>query len=346
MKRSIKTQPWSHYTRWTPERDAELRQLYPEVGATEAARRLGATRNAVKSRVLVLGIRGTFNRPRFWSPEKDAVLRERYKVGAVRALAADLGCSESAIKQRAIKLGLRSGRNYTEHELSTVAALYLTKTLREIAEILWGNADRWQRVFKIAERLKLRKWPSWPAAVLERFRALHARGLSDRQITERMRDVVHPGERGLNQVRSMRKRLSIPPNADPESGRRGSRKQMATMGLDHPTQLRAHAHRRFAAQYGLPEELRPRQVQIILCLISGPLTTAEIMRRCDMRSMTLNRRRLHGTPIPGGTTTYLSDLAERGLATWIATTQGPKNSRQWMLTGYAMELLGQQGVAS
>lgn len=336
--------PWSLYTRWTPERDARLRQLYPAVGATEAARQLGATRAAVRSRVIALGIRGDYKRPRFWTADKDAVLRARYKFGAVKALAAELGCSASAIKQRARKLGLSSGRSYSREEVATVGRLWGTSTALEIAELLYGDPERWKRVWCIAARyLGLRKWPSWPAEVIERFRRLHAEGLCDRVIAKRMADVVHRGDRGRDQIKQLRQRFGLELNKDHEHRRRGVRRHLRTLGLDNPADLRSRAHRQYAERYGLPADLAVRQVQILLTLTSGPMALPEIQEHCGIKSMMLNRRKVNGVPVPGKTGTYISNLVERGLICWVATGHIRGGRRRYMLTAQAMDILAAAG---
>src|SRR5947209_4433806 len=125
--------------------------------------------------------------------------------------AVERGKTPSAIKQLATRLGLDSGRYYTPEELQVVRELYKSHSAGAIAERLYGDARRLNRVRKIAETLGLFKWPRWPAEVLERVRACHAEGLHDRQIAERMADVFAAGAKGRLAVKEIRKcRLKLP----------------------------------------------------------------------------------------------------------------------------------------
>ena len=44
---------------WTPERDAQLRELYPVMSATQVSRRIGCSATAVYDRAKALGVRKT-----------------------------------------------------------------------------------------------------------------------------------------------------------------------------------------------------------------------------------------------------------------------------------------------
>lgn len=44
---------------WTPERDVQLRELYPRMSATQVSRRIGCSATAVYDRARALGIRKT-----------------------------------------------------------------------------------------------------------------------------------------------------------------------------------------------------------------------------------------------------------------------------------------------
>jgi hypothetical protein len=52
----------------------------------------------------------------------------------------------------------------------------------------------------------------WPAAVVDRVRALHAEGLGDGEIARHMPDVLHAGDNGRQQVRGIRVSLGLSAN--------------------------------------------------------------------------------------------------------------------------------------
>lgn len=248
-----------------------------------------------------------------WTEDQMALLAEQWGEVPAREVAARLGRSYQAVKQKAMKLGLDAGRSHTPEEVETVRALYRTHTAVEIAEQLYGTVERVNRVLKIVEKLGLRKWRYWSPEVLQRVRALHAEGLLDIQIAREMPDVFAPGDSGRLQVRNIRLRL----------------------GLTIPNDLRKRAHRRFAARYGLSEDLKPVQVKIVLALLRGPLTLPEIKAALGVRPES-------GLALNGANTTYQADLCRRGLVVRTPTgiggsTPGPRF--RYLLTVACLDLL-------
>lgn len=99
MKRR-KNKTW---TRWTPERDARFRELYPVLGARGTAQALGCTTNAVWVRRNKLGVR----RRRSWTNERLAYLRENYGTMPTDIIAKTLGVSQASVHIAANRHGIR-----------------------------------------------------------------------------------------------------------------------------------------------------------------------------------------------------------------------------------------------
>lgn len=274
-----------------------------------------------------------------WTEGEVVLLRDRYGEIPTRELAAVLGRSCLATKQKAMKLGLSAHRSHTEEELRAVRDLYPTHPASEIAERLYGAAGRTNRVVGIVGRLGLRKWRRWPPEVLDRVRALHADGLLDGQIAGLMADTFLPGDRGCGQVRHVRGRLGLGPNRSSEhmsaARRRGIRRQLDTLGMENPNEIRCRAHRLFAERYGLPGDLKPAQVRIILALVAGPLTLVELKSAIGVRPECGLLHNAAGT-------SYQADLCRRGLLARVPTgiggsAKGPRV--RYILTAACLDLL-------
>lgn len=274
-----------------------------------------------------------------WSDAHVELVMRDYGRVPSRELAAAVGRTVGALKQKARKLGLVASRAYTADEERMVRELYASHTADQIAVALYGTDAKILRVRKLVEKLGLRKWPQWSSDVLDRVRALHAKGLTDSQIARRMGREFRDGDDGRLQVRHIRLRLNLPANVDTKPAcaarRRAVRRQFQTLGLSNPNELRQRAHRRFAAQYGLPEDLRPAQVRMVLALLEGPLTLPQLKEAIGARAdsgLIHNERK----------TTYQADLVGRGLAARVPNgvggrTKGPR--ALYMLTAACLDLL-------
>jgi hypothetical protein len=107
---------------------------------------------------------------------------------------------------------------------------------------------------------------------------------------------------------------------DTEAKKRAVVNQLKTLGLSSPTELRSRAFRLYAIECGWPEDLRPREVQILNVLAARgvPMTRLEIAQAIGMRTdRTGDRGHGHKTLEllsgngPGGT--YTASLMRRGL---------------------------------
>ncbi len=110
-----------HQTPWTPDRDAQLRNLWDAgVTGTEIGNRMGITKSAAIGRVhrLKLAPRvspiATITRP--WTEEEDARLRQVYGgLMSVDQIGQKLDRSPASIRYRAVHLGLVSKKGSAEH---------------------------------------------------------------------------------------------------------------------------------------------------------------------------------------------------------------------------------------
>jgi hypothetical protein len=294
---------------WTAVEDRILRELYARTPVDDIAQRLGRSIHQVRHRAKRLGIQTW----RMWTAADRARLRKAWGKMRTRDLARVLGRTPGAVKQQAMKMGLDSERYYTPEEIALLRKLYPTHTAAQIAERIHGTAKAALAIFRMAATLGLRKWPHWEPEVLERVRALHAKGLNDAQIGERMgltRDKVH-------HIRYARLKLPMNVEAVKQAGRRAVAKQLATLGIKSGGELRQWAYRKYARENGWPEDLRPRAVQILnLLAVRGPMSRPELVEALGLRWKAENcgRNNLASNDPEGS---YLAHLRARGLVLYI-----------------------------
>lgn len=167
---------------------------------------------------------------------------------------------------------------------------------------------------------------------------MHTAGASDRLISRRLGV-------GFSAVRSARRRLGMSPNdgrADPEYRRHladAVRAVHAANGNRGPAKARAvQADMRagLAIRYGLPADLKPVQVLIVLALSSGPLTAGRLGDACDRRPANVkDYDRFNHSYVPGKN--YLADLRRRGLV--VSIRSGPQADAVYSITPLCMELM-------
>lgn len=290
---------------WTEAEDARLRELYgTTLSVAEIAERIGRTDGACRLRAQVLGLR----RPaQGWTATEDVALREGWGKVRTRELARRLGKSPGAVKQRARRLGLDSGWHYTAADKSLVRELYPTHTAEQIAARVGRSVAS---VYRLAHRLGLHKHPHWTDEEIDAVSDLNAEGLCDRVIAERLGHT-------LDQVKHIRQRFGWPHYPDVEAKRRAVENQRQTLGIRSGGQLRRLAYQRFAERNGWPEDVRPREVQILNALAARgvPMSKRELCAAIGMSDRAAfrsgNRRILLSGNGPGGT--YTASLAARGL---------------------------------
>lgn len=326
---------------WTAGLDARLRASFAGGGVAAAHAALPhLTRAAVKNRAQQLGLR---HPERFWTPDEDAYLREHYgRSGHTAAACARvLGRGVPATQRRVGKLGLLSERTWTAGEREAVRSGYAARGAAALARELLGADDdvSLKAVRHLAFKLGVTTPARHPSHVRARVRELHGRGLNDRQIAAEMADYF-TGRNAREAVTAVRRRLGLPKQK--QDGAALVAKQLAAVGAAHPMELKARAHRAFAARYGLPEGLTVRQVQIVLALAVGPRTKPELQSELGLTSWALNRPKPgSGRPDPGVSGSYLSDLERRGLAVSVRLRTHRGARRRYALTPLALTLLSQ-----
>lgn len=259
----------TEFRHWTAAEDAIMRQRYTTCPTDQIALVLGRSLFAVRNRAKSMKLR----KPPAWSEAQTQRLREAYGNVRTRDLAAELGKSPLAVKQHAVKIGLSSGRFYTPAQIELVRQLWPTLTAAEVAARVFGTRRGAQAIYKIAEQLGIRKIEFHTPETIERVRVLHAQKLTDTAIGS---------ELGLTreQVTHIRRtHLKLPANHDTirEILRGNVEKQKRSMGIKNGGELRAVGYRRYARSNGWPDDLRPREVQILNVLAQrGPMTALEI----------------------------------------------------------------------
>ena len=101
-----------------------------------------------------------------------------------------------------------------------------------------------------------------------------------------------------------------------ERTREGTRRQIAAAGVESLADVRALAYRRYARECGWPEDLAPREVQILNVLAErGPMTARELAEAIGTRTDIKNTVTGYGQYLKGNGRggTYTAALARRGL---------------------------------
>ena len=147
----------------------------------------------------------------------------------------------------------------------------------------------------------------WTPKALADLRRLNAAGWSDTRI-------AHAFECERHTISRMRQALGLPCRA--AEARRGNvGKQLATLGLSAPNQLRLAAWQARAAALGWPATINGRSVnvrhlQILeLLWVAGPQTREQVVRRLGMA----RTRQNHWLASNGPGGSYLAELMRAGL---------------------------------
>lgn len=258
---------------WTPERDDQLRKLYPLVGPAGAATALGVSVYSVKKRATRLGVTTGTCRP--WTPVERAQVVSLYPTHTTKQIGVLLDRSAKAVEQE-VKSLRDSGEQFGEKvpvkcprvsphlkdRVRDLASAGLTDAAiaREMGGEVPGTGDprRWVTYVRTALGL-----PSNKAAILD-------------------------------------------------ARRRAVKTQYERLGVSNTGQLRTLAYRKFARENGWPEDLRPRAVQILNVLAEvGPQTRDELARAIGMRVEGLKSRQKLKSNSEGHS--YTAGLIRRGL---------------------------------
>lgn len=280
----------------------------------------------------------------FWTPKRDAVLRELWGTIPTADLARRLGVSESAVKSRARKrLGLPPRRErWTPAMDARLRELYPAATAAAVARAV-GRSEK--AVHQRAKLLRLVKHPHWPAAVVDRVRALNARGLCDRAVAERMPDVFAAGDAGRDAVKHIRQRHGLPFHPDADAKRRAVENQRKTLGIRRGGDLRALGHARYARANGWPADLPVRAVQVLNVLCErGPMTArglaeavgASLTRKNSVGGQAVYLACSATSRLCRGHGTYTGLLKARGLIFATRRSFGPGGGQGRHVTTYTI----------
>lgn len=327
---------------WTEPEDDYLRAHYRLKTPRQIANQLKRSVYSIRHQARKLKLKGF----RTWLPEEDAILRNEWGKTRTSILARRLNRTPNAMKLRAIKLKLDAERQYTAAEKKRIRALYSTHTAYEVARIVLGDRSHAKNIWKMAQRLGIKKSYRIDERTIQRIAELRAQGLLDAAIARQL----HLNRRTVCDIRANRLKLSVDPIALRASRRQSVLTQYRKLGIQSGGALRRHAHRKFAADNGWPEDLRPREVQILHLLVRhGPMTRLQIATGLGMR---IDRIGVEGRPVllagngPGGS--YTATLMRHGFIVAIRRfTRGRGRGRNrlpnlYMLTARAIEVFQKQ----
>lgn len=96
---------------WTPEEDAELRELWHVLSVEQISDRIGRTAKGIYRRAARIGLTSGERQglKKSWTPEEDAVLKENVGTMTFAEIGALLGRTDKSVKARALHLCLRGG---------------------------------------------------------------------------------------------------------------------------------------------------------------------------------------------------------------------------------------------
>jgi hypothetical protein len=190
--------------------------------------------------------------------------------------------------------------------------------------------------------------PRFDSTYQATLRSLHAQGWTDVMIAPVLGFCSES-------IRQWRKRLGLPSNGHGHIAQRNIckawREALARKGAQSLGELRSRSYSRFAADHGLPTDLKLRQVQIVLLLARRGrsygflgLTRQEICRFLGMPYRGHNKA-LYGD-VKGGS--YLGDLRRRDLVIYRPGGKGHGGRGQapgrYTVTDEACEMLGRATV--
>ena len=218
---------------------------------------------------------------------------------------------------------------YTADEIALVRSLYPAANAVQIAKRIHGTGRAVSSIRNLIFRLRLRKWPRIAKTVKDSVRRLHRQDFTDTQIAKRLM----LDRRSVTRIRSQVLGLSANQEAIHAAKVRGLATQRRTLGINNSGELRSLSFCRFAKDNGWPEDLKPREVQILNLLAAAgiPLTNLEIADKIGMRTDiiggngSLSLLKCRG---PGGT--YAARLCQRGLVSVLkkkATVHGEGKGR-------------------
>jgi hypothetical protein len=256
-----------------------------------------------------------------WDDAEDYYLRQWYHRKPLEDVAFDLDRTGSGVKQRARKLGLSAGRFLTPAEIRFIQQHYHKLPTVKIAARLRRSVDGIRRaaVRHGAARHLTPTGEAFGEFVREKVAAGWCNSCIVRAWHERFHDTL-PMHKGTAEV--WRIRLGLPPSQGQttcqpckERTRETTRRQLAAAGLPSIGWLRVMAFREFARDNGWPEELYPREVQILNALAARgvPMTRLELAQAIGTRTDRIGCNHSPALLIDSGRYgTYTAGLTKRG----------------------------------
>jgi hypothetical protein len=176
--------------------------------------------------------------------------------------------SYSSVKNATCKLGIDCGRAWTTGQLARLRADYGKLPARQLAQALGRPLPA---VYRMARKLGLSRTASrFTEEDLARIHELNGQGWSDTEIARAL-------GRDRHETTKHRKRLHLPSQQHAQRARArlsaALQGQLERMGLHSAAELRRHAHQAYARTFGLPEDLAPRAVLIVLHLLQKGVST-------------------------------------------------------------------------
>lgn len=237
-----------------------------------------------------------------------------------------------------------NGRPWTRAERGIVRQWYGLESAAAVA----ARVNRTARaVYQLVASLgRAARRTRWTVAKVERLAKLVRAGHTDTEIATTLRADRHA-------VGDWRRALGLPANANGvrhrASIRRAAARQVKRAGLGSLAELRVKAWGDHSEKHGLPRELNPTAVRVVLALAAGPKTRREIVAALGRAWKAGNRGRNNLNCRKGGGS-YLAWLDKLGLVRRVPryVRAGKRGATQqesvYRLTPTAVERLRGAGV--
>lgn len=254
---------------------------------------------------------------RTWTSQEIAFVSDHHLTMDRATLAAHLQRTRASVMSFCKTHGFTRDRHYKDDQKAFVTA-HPDWTAKAIAAQL-GKSET--SIHQLRQRLGMsEKRKPFDAAFQQLARDKYALGWSDAEIASVTGHDRHA-------IGGWRKRLGLANNALSEHRRRRvaevTRRQLARKGFASLAMERVSAFKRYARQYGWPEDLRPRQVRMLNAMLRhGPMTRRQLAEAIDMPWKGTHKS-LVGN-VPGGS--YLADLMRRGLVVSLGRVVKGKGS--------------------
>lgn len=257
---------------------------------------------------------------RRWEADEVALVRDSYGQVPTADLAETVGRTIEQVRDMARKLRvtrpIARAQPWTREDLDVLRRDYGKRPARAIAADLGRTVDGVYRA-AFLHNLGVNIIP-WTKAETKALESRNKEGWSDTEIAAELR-------RDRHAVSARRKTLGLPCNAYGERVCKkisaGFQRQCERLGLSGPAELRTAAFRRFARESGWPEDLCPREVQILNLLADRgvPMTRMEMATAMGMRT---DRIGCNGSPVllsgKGKGGSYTGKLLRRGMLLKLA----------------------------